>query len=316
MVEQKFLEQYKDRLGIANSEFRRIVDGAFNNNYQNLAVNGYDNHQKQMLVAALAVCVNPDILKLSHCAHRAVVACVGLYFEEFPDNLIVPLVQNHPGNLEVIKVGEGPDAARVFMAYGYNNWFRDADNNLDCKIMPGAPNEVPIESLLHLKGRQMIDQNDFDNACVKRTEKVDCHIEHAESSVISSTMETFQKLGVKPAQKTVLACTWVSCPDCMEKIKTQKDVYGEDLEVFPILAAAGDEEDRKMAIEGRRVLNPNGLNHLHGPYIEIPKNSGYGWFPAMKDTPALIRELLKRKTLEDRTINNLLQKAFELTETT
>lgn len=313
-MKELLISEYAERMKPGNEAFTRIVDNAFNIQSDSLQIEGYNHPQEQMLTAALAICLNQEILKRSHCTHRAVVAAVGLYFESFPDNLIMTLAQRHPGTFQMIKVGEGKDATRIFMAYGYNNWFGNDVDNLDCKIMPGAPDEVPIESLVHLDGRPMTSVDDYDNACPKRTKNLECNIQHAEADVISSTLRTFQSLGISPAEKTILACTWVPCPDCMEKIKDQKQVYGENIEVFPIYTAANDEDDRNMALEARKVLNPNGRDHIHGPYIEVPKKNGYGWFPVMKDTPGLIKESLERKTPIDRKINKLLLRAIELSK--
>lgn len=166
----------------------------------------------------------------------------------------------------------------------------------------------------HLAPNNKLTQlSEIDNACPKRTKHLECRITHAEADVLKNTVDLFRQLGIGPATKTILTTTWTPCPNCFSLILENKEVYGTHIDMFSIYSAVGDEEDQKMNTAIKKQLDHGNLGNLHGPYIHVPKNPGYGWYPAREQMIDEVRPLIPTSGLsEDIKIKLLLLKAFNI----
>lgn len=321
MVNERFTQLYQERLQERRLKFTEIVGRSFDEDQPPIGINGYDHIQEKMITAALATAVCPEILELSHCAHRAVVACLAMDFDYFPEELLQLLSNEHPGNLTVVKP-EQDSTRTILLSFGYNKWQEPLNPNLgyterlNCKPIPGKPTEVPRETMFHLEDRSLEDTTQVDNACPKRTKNLSCNIIHAEADVIESTLDVLNDLrglGIPKPSKTILASTWVSCPDCFDKIYKRQETYGDKIDLFCVYSTMDDPEENLMAVEIKRRLDKNHLGHQLGPHVKIPKEpAGYGWWVTKSDTIDKIVESLKTRRLIDASINRLLLRSFDL----
>ena len=302
------------RIGDHKNYFYRIM-GKLDTVGSPIGIQGYTPQQERLLVASFAACAEPQLLQLSECSHRAVMATAVLYFEDFDEKMIPEITYNHAGEFFMFKP-EGNPHGRFFVSYGYNNWtfIKKGVEQLDCKPVAGMPYDMPTGSLKHLDIHETVNNlSEIDKACPKRTRGVTCNIAHVEATVLNNTIDLFRNLGIAPATKTILTTTWTPCTDCFSLILQNKEVYGTDIDVFSIYSAIGDEDDARMNKAIKEDLDHANLGNLHGPYINIPKNPGYGWYPAREQIINDVRSKIPMSGLgEDQKIKILLSRAFNL----
>jgi hypothetical protein len=151
-------------------------------------------------------------------------------------------------------------------------------------LMVGSPTEVDKSNLIYLSNKQDIaDYQDVDQACPKRQQQVECHIEHAESSVIKFANTLVQVHDLPQPSRTFLASTWVPCSKCIRMTANHKEAFGNQLDIFSVYGAYDDPDDDKSINLIGDYLQHTKLGTLSGPYIGLTKNPGYGWLPARHD---------------------------------
>jgi len=74
-------ETYKDRTKVAVKSFYNLFLNAANSPYSPPAIKDYSWNEGWMLGLQLAMVLDPNLLKLSHCNHRAVSATLSLHLE-------------------------------------------------------------------------------------------------------------------------------------------------------------------------------------------------------------------------------------------
>lgn len=293
--------------------FHHIMD-KFDEPYLPVGVNGYSPEEEQILILTLAACGEPNLLQLSECPHRAVVACLAVYYKNFDNTQIEEITRRHEGPFCILKSKTNPNG-RIIISFGYNNWQQIKENNLNCKPVPGMPHEVPQESL-NLEDRstkRVGNLSEVDNACLKRTKKLACHITHAERSVITNTLTLLRNLHLGQADKTILATTWTPCIDCFNLIVEHSEIYGINIDTFSLFSAVGDADDREMNQRIRETLDQGQLGELHGPYIGVSKENGYGWYPSREATVNEVRGYLPERGLAiDPKMKKLLARTFNI----
>jgi hypothetical protein len=241
----------------------------------------YSSGEGWMLGLQLAMVLDPNLLKLSECNHRAVSATLSLHLKESPTKEdqakahLLLLLNNTIGHF--FETSEGT----FLVLHGNNNWrSRELDKKdiLSCKTMPGHPTQVPRENLPHLSENLEVRlDSEIDNACPKRTKLLPCKIMHAEAAVINSAKEVMETLKLPASTKTILTSTWVPCPNCVELIIDNRVVFGSKIDIFSIYKAAGDKDDDEMASRIQNELHKDDLGKLSGPFIALPKTTpGYG----------------------------------------
>lgn len=244
--------------------------------------NGYTPLQEALFVLSLGMVINPDLLSFSHCTHRAVAACMVQTHTKLPDEKLAEISHYMRSKSRSLLLFTTQNETAI-VSYGTNNWLDTpplvpADLVHDCKITPGTPLEVPRAHLPHLHLDSPMDNYpDIDNACPKRTRGAQCHVAHAERSVIESIDRMQQAVELPTPESSILACTWVPCTDCLALITTQKNLSGKNFDLYSVYAA--DDDDMTSAREIKAMLQPE-LNHFSGPYVQVPKQPGYGWWPA------------------------------------
>ncbi len=282
--------EYIDKFSRAYGRFISMFDRASNSHLNPPTVEGYSWYEGWMLGLQLSMVADPEFLKLSHCAHRAVSSTLSLHLEEKPT-----IQQRHEAvkyfaeNKILGHFFESESEGTFLVLLGVNNWFTDMDGlpdseRWDCKIMPGLPSEICPEVKSYAQ---------VDNACPKRTRGVKCNIPHAEYTVVTHAKKLSEELHLSSSKKSILTCTWVSCSNCVNLMVNNNEVFGSKINVFSIYGAQGDEDDIKMAGVVRDLLQEKHLGKLSGPLISVPKNPGYGWWPAL---PSSLRFLKQNST--------------------
>ncbi len=276
--------EYQARFNLVRGKFGRLLQKATSyESYEPLGIGGYTAIQEQAAVLALGVVTSPELLKLSHCAHRAVSACCVQQFEqEFDHEMTRSILEyiTETGRLGAVWLtGEGT----FLIAHGTNNWFDSShmlpqDQLLDCKLMPGSPLEVKRANLIHLdQYAPMHDLSHIDSACPKRTKGSECRIIHAEKSAFIFSQLLRYEFDLPSSKKTILASTWVPCGECLGLVVGNSDYYSPEIDVFSVFMGRGDEEDSAMVNQIQGILQRETIGRLSGPYVALPKDPGYGW---------------------------------------
>ncbi len=304
---------------IYDRHFLRMYASFVGKTGEPLQIPGYQPFEERLLSLALATVVQPELMTMSHCAHRAVSACVVLQYENFSlfdepcweiDHFLADA-----GRFGLARTYEGKNTFLV--VHGFNNWFDSADaltlarlsdeNLLNCKVFPGRPHKVSWLDLKHLKPVENLSLGDIDKACPKRTLARECNVTLAETSAFLAACDVVKKYHLPPATKTILASTWVPYPGCVWDIRENPDIFGSSADVFSVYGTSGETDDNQSAREIDQYLSDNNLGHFYGPYLRIPKDPGYGWLPAEVQFAGQ-----KAKELGEGKMETLLKRAFNL----
>ncbi|MEA3357758.1 MAG: hypothetical protein U9Q67_04985 [Patescibacteria group bacterium] len=149
-----------------------------------------------------------DMLALSECSHRTVVATV---FSELPPGTDLDMIRrlfDERGIMGSIVNIKGCDFLYVF---GVNEWTDESSDPLDCKGV-GIPWEMGLN---RLDGDGTIcSRSDVDLACPKRVLEKKCDLTHAEPRALAGFLEIVDALGIGEFTKSFIVCNWVNCPTC------------------------------------------------------------------------------------------------------
>jgi deoxycytidylate deaminase len=256
-------------------------------------IRGLTSTEEEALKWGLADVMDPEKIALSECNHRGCVASLSVALEptvDYEENYTLLgriqdfCYENGIAAKQYTEIDRGGKRQTVVNILGVNTWLGTKGEALNCKTAPGTPWEVPAEALRVFPGQQIPIVNgigDVDLACPKRTLGKKCEIVHAERNAIEGGLALIDALDLK-YDKLMLCSTWIPCPDCLQLIIDHRDKF-RDSWIISAYRAQGDEEDLRNGRAIVEMFNATGLNHLHGPFLEIPKNPGYGWLPANID---------------------------------
>jgi len=313
-------EEYRRRFNQIHDRFARLLQKAQGREYKPAGIPGYSPAQEEMLALAFSLVMSPDLLRLSHCNHRAVSASLVQHFDQqFEDRQLQEILDylQEFARLGAIWRTESGD---FLIIHGSNNWFDASEllpdeQLLDCKLMPGSPVEVGSDHLKHLAPDGGVENlASVDLACPKRTLNADCNIIHAEKSVFILAQLLREKFQIPVPEKAFLASTWVPCDRCLGLFVHHRDLIGTGLDVFSTYMALGDSDDETMAQAIQSELQAEHLGSFSGPFIGVHKIAGYGWLPAESQYPARLYDGLQGTMVEgtDQRIVSLLKNALEL----
>lgn len=290
-------EKYKQKFDRASFMFQRIMGESSMGEIITVNVNDYSRVENRLLIGQLASVICPDLMEFSHCTHRAVSATLSLHFKEHLPHQELSAINAYLRRQQKIGgIWYGKDSTSLIL-FGVNNWFQThvaPELTYDCKIMPGVPEKI-------------------DDPCPIRKLKIKkCHITHAEQSVITTAKDLLEEFNLPASDRTILTCTWVPCEDCFSLISDHREFFGEKIDVFSIYRAEGDDDDERMAKNIRNVLQRDNLGLLSGPFVSLPKNNGYGWWPARPDALLELNKHISRNNTQYVTESKLLLSALQI----
>jgi hypothetical protein len=318
---------YREQFGYTSKYFLSLVLGSPNWNFAPLGIPEYSDIQEQALAAAYAIVLSPVLLRWSHCNHRTVSSCLVQHFDThipFETQLEIARVSGIVNRLACVLASESGD---FLFVHGNNNWFdlhkhQQPDFLLNCKIMPGLPQEIGKENLQYLDSTNTLDSLDqIDSACPKRTLGKECRIIHSEASALVHAGFFQEHFNLPPPKKAFLTSTWVPCTKCVNLLLDAPELIGNQLDVFSVYGAHGDEEDMEMAEAIREKLMADKMGRFSGPLVGIGKKAGYGWLPATHEWMATLKESIKASLQipsyddADRKLQNFLLQTAELIST-
>jgi hypothetical protein len=273
------------------------------------SIDQLDPQDAMAVVLGMHWVLRQDVLKKSECNHRTVAATV---FSQLPEKISAQQAQKEFESSQITGAVVNIKDRNYLYVIDVNRWTDSVEPRLDCKDQ-GIPWNMGLTAL---SSREEITQrSEIDLLCPKRQQDKVCRIEHAEPLALKGFTHLAKRLEIEQLENCFIICNWVNCPSCLDLLKEESELFNNS-RVISLFGALEDQEDLSSIAETKRFFEQENLGHLHGPYMWISKDDGYGWMPAETD---IIENYFKdssrpvfRPTKEEDELRGVAKIAFQL----